>query len=76
MDIFSRCSMYNFTVPVDARTLVEARNTDYNITGELTAMYTVVWSQVVIESFSTYWRHNKELYVTYTGIEWKFVSTP
>lgn len=42
MDIFSRCSMYNFTVPVDARTLVEARNTDYNITGELTAMYTVV----------------------------------
>lgn len=32
MDIFSRCSMYNFTVPVDARTLVEARNTDYNTT--------------------------------------------
>jgi hypothetical protein len=33
--------MYNFTVPVDERTLLEARDTDYNITGELTVMYTV-----------------------------------
>jgi hypothetical protein len=33
--------MYNFTVPVDARTLVEARSTDYNITGELTVMHSV-----------------------------------
>jgi len=33
--------MYNFTLPVDARTLVETRNTDYNITGELTVMHTV-----------------------------------
>jgi hypothetical protein len=41
MDIFSRCSMYNFTVPVGARTLVEARNTACNITGELTVMHTV-----------------------------------
>jgi hypothetical protein len=40
MDTFSKCSMYNFTVPVDARTLLEARNTDYNRTGELMFMHT------------------------------------
>jgi len=39
MDTFSKCSMYNFTVPVDERTLLEARNTDYNITGELTVIH-------------------------------------
>jgi hypothetical protein len=32
--------MYNFTLPVDARTLLEARNTGYNSTGELKFMHT------------------------------------
>jgi hypothetical protein len=36
MDIFSKCSMYNVTVPVDANTLLEARNTGYNRTSEYT----------------------------------------